>query len=1389
MLLNASGTMVVSDLLTSNTVAGINSAGSGNIYVDNVFTPGNAVNFINGGSGDDVVACQGAMNGSGQNYFYPPLIDNQHTTAIVNGLGRYDLTDNSTTTMDTVQSEYNAAVSANPGDVIVLHLNGTYTVGANPLTLSSDTCVLLGGTIQINSSTTASEAITAPNGAGYISISGGTIDGGTSSPPAKGRDAIYFSGVAMFQIDGMTLQHFGNNSKRVGGSDVIRIDHGGTPRIVTRCTINGGSARGIWLATSGVRDVVSDNTVTDVQMDGVDCDESTSASLVKFNYLYNNGRYGVFLEQSASDNLILGNICNYNASYDIGCYNNSATYRSPTADNSIICNSLLGGNGLRNGSTGTNTVTSSDNFFFNNTVMSANIQSQLYGSQNYYSQNYTGNSSLSTSGTEVFFNSPDVSGNVLVQDSHSGLNAVVQNAAATNGAAVITGLATGQGNDEWQLIPTDSGYYRLMNENSSLAMVVLNASTNAGADIIQWAYDASGNDEWMPEPVGGGLYDFVNRLSGLELNVTDASTAAGTQLDQEPFIAAASGAFKLIDVAPPAAVTTILNTAAWTSGGAPDGDWRTAANWGNVLPQAEDWLIFGSGSQLLTTNDFPAGSVFENLVFNSGAPSFTLSGNGLVLAGALESTNGSISGGAITVGSLSNQTFNLPVTLAAGRHVITTTGGAGQLNFNGTLARNPGGLVQFDKSGGAINSSLATVNGIIGGWALNSTASALINNNGGAGTVDWAAISSGVVTAYGAYTTVSGSGQTIPSSPGSNVKVTGNGGSDDTLGSGTTTINTLYWAAANSGNGCLDIPAGDTLQLGAQGAILANTTKYFRVGNGTATGTLTAGGAANTPGELSLYNLSFYSGGALEVWCFITDNGGRAWPVTVNIFGSVNIDLANTYSGGTYISAGDAYINLGGGSFGYGPVSVYPGGRADFGGQNGITVTNSFNISGYGFLAANQPGAIKGAYNGSFTGPVTLLGSASIDPNAGAGTNTCNFIGPITGSGSLIIAGPSSGYVAGTATFGGTNSYTGDAMIDASANNNGGAGLRISTGKNNLMQNGGNLVLIGGSSGAATFDLNGTTQNINGLMATNGTTAHAIVQSSSGGGLLVVGGNNASSIFAGVIQNGGGAVALAKSGGGSLVLSGNNTYTGATTVNAGTLALSGSGSISHTTTITMAAGAILDAGSRADQTLTLNQGQTLEGGGLVNVNLTVGAGAALMPGNSTNVGTLTVASGVQLQGDTCMKLNALAGTCDQLNAGSISFGGALTVTNVAGTFAAGQSFQLFLGGSYSGSFRTISLPALGAGLVWSNSLVANGGLQVLKLQPNISSIALTGTNLTFSGTGGVPNMTYCLLAATNLALPLADWTRVLTNVFDSQGGFTVTNLISGPEQYYLIRVP
>jgi hypothetical protein len=541
-LLDGSNSIIASDAMGSNSVAAINSSGSGNIFVDNLFTAGNAANLINGGSGDKIIAYKTVLSASGQDYFYPPLINDQHTNTIVNGMGRTDLTISSTT-IDSVQSTYNSARSANPNNVIVLHLNGTFTVGATALTLQSNSCVLLNGTIQISSGTGASAAITGGTNPVHVSISGGVIDGGGLT----GNNGIYFPGGFMLQLDSITLQNFGPDNPRVGSSDVVRFTGGSSPKLITRCLVNGGAARGIWLENSSAKNIVSDCEVTAVNQDGVDCDASTSGSLVKFNYCHDLVRYGVFLEQSASHNVALGNICN-NDGRDINVYNNSTTPRGSTAYNSVLCNSLMANNGLRNGSTGTNVVTSSHNFFFNNTVINASISSEIYGTENYYSQNYQAGGSLSTAGVESFFNSADVSSNLFVQDSRSGLALLVQSAATTNGAPVVIGQPGSLGDDLWALIPTDSGYYQIRNKKSGLDMNVSGASLSAGAVIIQYPFGSGKNDQWMPMSSGNGLYYFVNRLSGLCLDVTGVNS--GAQLDQQPYSGGANQQFGLTLTAP-----------------------------------------------------------------------------------------------------------------------------------------------------------------------------------------------------------------------------------------------------------------------------------------------------------------------------------------------------------------------------------------------------------------------------------------------------------------------------------------------------------------------------------------------------------------------------------------------------------------------------------------------------------------------------------------------------------------------------------------------------------------------------------------------------------------------------------------------------------------------
>ena len=73
----------------------------------------------------------------------------------------------------------------------------------------------------------------------------------------------------------------------------------------------------------------------------------------------------------------------------------------------------------------------------------------------------------------------------------------------------------------------------------------------------------------------------------------------------------------------------------------------------------------------------------------------------------------------------------------------------------------------------------------------------------------------------------------------------------------------------------------------------------------------------------------------------------------------------------------------------------------------------------------------------------------------------------------------------------------------------------------------------------------------------------------------------------------------------------------------------------------------------------------------------------------------------------------------------------------------------------------------------------------------ILGAAVSGSNLIFTGTGGVSNGAYYLLAATNLALPISQWTPVATNQFDGGGNLLFTNPMTPDllQQFYLLQLP
>lgn len=287
--------------------------------------------------------------------------------------------------------------------------------------------------------------------------------------------------------------------------------------------------------------------------------------------------------------------------------------------------------------------------------------------------------------------------------------------------------------------------------------------------------------------------------------------------------------------------------------------------------------------------------------------------------------------------------------------------------------------------------------------------------------------------------------------------------------------------------------------------------------------------------------------------------------------------------------------------------------------------------------------------------------------------------------------------------------------------------------------------------------------------------------------------------FAGIIRNGtGGAGAtthIIKMGVAKLVLTGANTYGGSTTISNGVLALGDGitdGSINNSTNINIIAGTFLDVSGRSDGKLTLGGSQVLQGKGTVKGSLT--ANGTVAPG-SGGTGILTVTNDITLNGTTWLKLNnASSPTSDKLSSSlsTVTYGGTLVVTNVSGALAVNNTFTLFNGSGLSGgTFGTIVLPNY---YTWNTSnLGVNGTIKVTAIlpPPTFGTVTPSGSDLILNAINGAIGGPVTVLSSTNVALPLAQWTKVTTGNFDGSGNYSYTAsgvLSTGtPQTFYILQ--
>jgi autotransporter-associated beta strand protein/parallel beta-helix repeat protein len=1117
----------------------------GNEFQSGVTIP---LGFAVGANFNRVVQEGSGAAAASQEIFYPPSSTNWHTGAVKNGQSRTDVT-TAANTLSAIQTVYDSARAANPGNVIVLRLTAATIIGDSPLTLQSDTCVVLEGTLNLAPGVAGFVAAgTTSVPLAYISISGGTINGQDTT----GRGGLLFTNCSRVWIDHVTLRNFGTKSTRVTGSDVIQFAGCKDPCIVDSCTIDGGAARGIWTrgitgsSLSGM--LFLDNTISNVNMDGIDFDVATSASAALYNLCENNIRYGIFIEEGAKFVQAIGNTCSGNDigvnvySFDIG----------PTEKNSVVGNVLsANARGLRFGAADTTPTTgilTRNNFAFNNRIFNSSrsaIDAQDDGSGNYISQNtLSGNAAeYGSTSTAVFFNSPNsaaagvdnaayanvdfssgyIAGNLVGQDSWTTLGS------STNGAITVAG-------GEAKLLAGAS--YQSAFKTISPYQFADNSAVHIRLDIKVQSASVAGSDFFLVtreidaltgQPSGKNYFRLYLKSSGAGFQLgwnphaetgtvtppvpTYSEAVFNYNMDYKLVLRCDSFAarnnddtFLFVDPTNASAVPLLTRTT-WTGNTADEFSAAGSTSVGARVPGCLNLVL----KQQMSTSSPSLSMSVKNIVVADGLRDIGIVEvtESLPEPVVINFFNTSTSG-LVTWTSGPNWSPSAPT------HANTT-----KINFTGNLI-----------------DSLAVTNNSSENVRLN----ALNFANTGAGSLTL----SGGILEFAVSDTINpsltfSSISTVLQDVASDVKIHG----DLQLGSNYTSANYPMISGLISGT-------GSVITTEAGSVSLSNNANSFMGGVWIGKGTLYASSVGNSGAASALG-----SGGTLRLGT-ASIGGALRFTNTVNETSDKMIDLSGTTGGGT-ITGLRSTLTL------TSPLAMSGAGNKTLTLASSGSSTSGINFNG---LLSNANGVLSVRINGSGNSAFSLgnpsnsfSGSVTVDGNTAGKTYTLivDKIGssgsssPLGSNGIIHIGNNTSALAYNVLRYVGAGEIT-DKTINLSGTMGGATLVNLGTG---LLK--------------FTSDLSAT-----GLG--NKTLVLQVAADASGE-------------FAGkIVDSSGFATSLVKNGTGIWALSGANTYTGATNIAAGTLALGVAGSIHASSGVGLSAGAILD--TSAQPTFTIPAGKT-----------------------------------------------------------------------------------------------------------------------------------------------------------------------------------------------------